>query len=175
MFCIRCGSDVPEAASFCQKCGNPIAQGEGAPIAEQPPAHEGPPQPRIVVEQRRGEAADVAGSVFRSFTGGFFGCLGVGVAVVVVIIIIAAAATCDNDDPNDPFDYRGPANESQRELTITEMPSDPAGLAEGLPREDDALLATTRHPSSDAAIQSEVNPQQSGLPRAESSRVVSAP
>jgi uncharacterized RDD family membrane protein YckC len=44
MFCIRCGTNLPEGAAFCSSCGAPVATGTDAPGAAPPPsaANSGP-------------------------------------------------------------------------------------------------------------------------------------
>lgn len=36
MFCPKCGSQLPDNAAFCGKCGNPVATGESRPTASTP-------------------------------------------------------------------------------------------------------------------------------------------
>ena len=44
MFCIQCGSQVPEGGSFCVACGSPVRRAPAAP-AEPPPIKASPPPP----------------------------------------------------------------------------------------------------------------------------------
>jgi len=79
MFCVRCGTALPDRAAFCPSCGNHVAGGAGAPpeggtpgpapppvaaespavagagteaprYAGMPPGHAGPPTPVVVVQ-----------------------------------------------------------------------------------------------------------------------------
>ncbi|MBE7070871.1 MAG: zinc-ribbon domain-containing protein, partial [Ruminococcaceae bacterium] len=37
MFCKKCGSTLPDNATFCGNCGTPVAAPDAAPVAEAAP------------------------------------------------------------------------------------------------------------------------------------------
>jgi len=42
MFCIKCGTDLPDASAFCNKCGTPVSQTQQYPLQAPPPAFNKP-------------------------------------------------------------------------------------------------------------------------------------
>ena len=70
MFCIRCGTNLPEGAAFCASCGAPVTTGTDAPRAPvPPPAAISEPRVAATAEPLAARATRDYGGFWRRFWG----------------------------------------------------------------------------------------------------------
>ena len=68
MFCIRCGTNLPEGAAYCSSCGAPVATRADASAAAEPPPAESPgPGAVVPVEPFAAAGPQAYGGFWRRF------------------------------------------------------------------------------------------------------------
>ncbi|WP_400203555.1 zinc-ribbon domain-containing protein [Candidatus Methanomassiliicoccus intestinalis] len=86
MYCVKCGSEIPDGSEFCSKCGNPVS-----PSASQNNAYANP-QPYAYQYQRPLKSAGLAAVLSFLFTGlgqVYVGKIARGIGFIVCGVVIA--------------------------------------------------------------------------------------